>query len=227
MFLPIRSGLFLVILCLVFVSASGQRRGGYQMPGRGVYRGAVQETPATQPSFPSASSPYAPRSDTVTRPQVPAAAVVPELPENEPIPPMVLYPGAIRFPEPGPGESSSTKTLTLCGDRRKPGPYTIRIRIPKQTAPVPHVHPDTRMSVVLSGTYYLGYGETATEEGAMELRPGTFFTEPAGVPHYGWTTDTEVVIQSSGYGPSGTRVLPASTASRYTDNGLISPSRRP
>jgi quercetin dioxygenase-like cupin family protein len=90
-----------------------------------------------------------------------------------------------------------------------PGPYALRIKIPSGIVPMPHVHPDTRMSVVLEGVYYFGYGEDIDEENMFELQPGSFFTEPSNIPHYGWAKPgTTVVIQSTGYGPTATAIVP-------------------
>ncbi len=127
-------------------------------------------------------------------------------------------PESITFPPPRDDEPRNIpKTILIAGNPRGEGLYTIRIRIPRGMAPTPHVHPDSRMSVVLSGVYYFGYGDIINADTATALGPGAFFTEPAGMPHFGWAKDAEVVIQSTGYGPSGTRVVPM----RGDENGDV------
>ena len=38
--------------------------------------------------------------------------------------------------------------------------------------------------------------------------PGTFFSEPKGVPHFVWAKDGEVVIQVTAMGPTGVTRIP-------------------
>jgi quercetin dioxygenase-like cupin family protein len=66
----------------------------------------------------------------------------------------------------------------------------------------PHSHPDYREVTILSGTWNTGYGEKFSETGLKALPAGSFYTEPANIPHFVEVREP-VVIQVSGTGPSG------------------------
>jgi quercetin dioxygenase-like cupin family protein len=90
----------------------------------------------------------------------------------------------------------------LVGNPAKPGPYTLRLKFPAGYRLAPHTHPDYREVTILSGTWYTGYGEKFDEKALKALPAGSFYTEPANVPHFVEVREP-VVIQVSGTGPSG------------------------
>ena len=92
----------------------------------------------------------------------------------------------------------------LVGDETKPGVYVYRARFPANYKVLPHFHPDERVVTVLSGTLYVGYGDSFDESAMKALPAGSIWTEPARASHYVWAKDGEVVIQVMGAnGPSG------------------------
>ena len=96
---------------------------------------------------------------------------------------------------------------TLAGDMGKPGLYSARIRIPGMLRIQPHVHPEDRVVIVLSGTLHFGFGDRFDPALMKSLPPGSFFVEPAGKPHFAWAQTSDVILQVSGIGPSGTVYL--------------------
>jgi len=117
----------------------------------------------------------------------------------------------------GPGSSgvAGIQTTVLAGDPTKPGPYTIRLWAPANTRIAAHSHRDERSTVVVSGTWYFGYGDKADEAKVKALPPGGFYTEPAGEPHFALTKGEPVVVYISGHGPTDTvYVDPAATPKR-------------
>jgi quercetin dioxygenase-like cupin family protein len=96
------------------------------------------------------------------------------------------------------------RTTTLLGDPTKPGPYTIEIRVPAHTRIQAHTHRDARSAVVVSGTWYFGYGPLAEEAKVKALPPGSFYTEPADDAHFALTRDEPAIVYISGYGPTDT-----------------------
>ena len=90
----------------------------------------------------------------------------------------------------------------IMGNSKKPGPYVHRVRFPKGRIVQAHSHPDDRTYTVLSGTWYVGWGDVYDESKLTALPPGSFYTEPAGVPHFISTPDEETVVQVSGIGPT-------------------------
>jgi quercetin dioxygenase-like cupin family protein len=108
--------------------------------------------------------------------------------------------------------------LNLVGDPTKPGPYTLRLKFPKGLKIAPHTHPDSREVTILSGVFATGYGEKFDAANLKILPAGSFYTEPANVPHYIEIRE-DVVLQVSGTGPSGRRLVKPS-AETAVDRGL-------
>jgi quercetin dioxygenase-like cupin family protein len=92
----------------------------------------------------------------------------------------------------------------LVGSRTRPGFWVERVRFSANFTHQPHSHPDDRTYTVLSGTLYLGFGERVDEARLKAMPPGSFWTEPANVPHFMVTRNEPVVFQITGTGPSGT-----------------------
>ena len=99
---------------------------------------------------------------------------------------------------------AAIQTIVLKGDPTKAGLYTIMLRIPANTRIAAHTHPDDRIGMVISGTSYFGYGKVFDANALKALPPGSFYTEPPSDPHFAETRDTPVVLQITGYGPTGT-----------------------
>jgi len=79
-----------------------------------------------------------------------------------------LLPGAVMFNfakanwVPQPGGAAGAERATILGDPTKPGPYIYVVKMPPYAsaqAARPHTHPDTRSYTVLSGTWYIGFGD--------------------------------------------------------------------
>jgi len=90
----------------------------------------------------------------------------------------------------------------IVGDAKKPGPFVHRVRFPPDRVVQAHSHPDDRTYTVLSGTWYIGWGESYDPGKLTALPAGSFYTEPAGVPHFITTPDGEAVVQVTGTGPT-------------------------
>ncbi len=98
----------------------------------------------------------------------------------------------------------------LIGDSTKAGPYVQRVKYPPNNKVPPHTHPEDRTYTVISGTWYIGWGETYDPAKMIPVGPGSFYTEPANVVHFVESKDEPVVLQISGIGPSATKRLEAS-----------------
>lgn len=96
------------------------------------------------------------------------------------------------------------RTRILTGDPTRVGLYTIQLTIPANTTIQSHTHPDDRVATVIDGTWYIGYGTQFDEKKLKALKPGSFYTEPGGEAHFARTGKRPVVIQITGYGPTGT-----------------------
>lgn len=120
-----------------------------------------------------------------------------------------LTPGdvdAVRAEVAGVGTSgvSAVTTRVLFGDPRKPGLYTIELRVAPNTTIQAHTHRDTRTAVVLDGAWYFGYGARNLPTLEKQLPRGSFYTEPGGQPHFARTGPEGATVAISGVGPTDT-----------------------
>jgi quercetin dioxygenase-like cupin family protein len=92
----------------------------------------------------------------------------------------------------------------LYGDPTKPGLYTVLLRLEPHKRIMPLSHPDSRFATVLSGTFYIGFGDAYDGTKLKALPPGGVYTEPANANHFGETRDEPALVAITGYGPSGT-----------------------
>ena len=119
---------------------------------------------------------------------------------------VVITPAEMKWSAQGVYAEPGMEQLTLIGDPAKSGPYTLRLKFPKGYKIAPHTHPDAREVTILSGTFATGYGEKFDEAKLKVLPAGSFYTEPANVPHY-IDIREDVVLQVSGTGPSSRRFV--------------------
>jgi pimeloyl-ACP methyl ester carboxylesterase/uncharacterized RmlC-like cupin family protein len=109
---------------------------------------------------------------------------------------------------------SGIQTTVLSGDPNASGPYAIEIRVPAHMRIAAHRHRDNRTALVVSGEWHFGYGAEASETATRTLGPGSFYTEPAGQPHFAFTGDLPTVVYITGQGPTDTTyVVPADAPS--------------
>ena len=52
------------------------------------------------------------------------------------------------------------QSVVVYGDPRKSGPYITRVRLPANYRIPPHSHPEERVHTVISGKFYIGFGDT-------------------------------------------------------------------
>jgi uncharacterized RmlC-like cupin family protein len=97
------------------------------------------------------------------------------------------------------------RTLVLAGNPARPGMYAIELLVPAHTRIAAHEHRDDRTAVVVSGTWHFGYGRTADDTSSKLLGPGSFYTEPANMPHFARTEGEPVAVIITGNGPTDTR----------------------
>jgi hypothetical protein len=120
--------------------------------------------------------------------------------------PTALTPAEMKWETQGGLALAGIEQATLVGDPSKPGPYTIRLKFPAGYKLAPHTHPDYREVTILSGTFYTGHGEKFDAAAIKALPAGSFYTEPANLPHFVEVREP-VMIQVSGTGPSGRRFV--------------------
>jgi len=120
-----------------------------------------------------------------------------------------VAPSEVKWPAAAAGSvgtsgNAGTQTVVLKGDPTKPGLYSMLLRVGPNTRIEAHSHPDDRVAMVISGTWYFGYGAKFDEKALKMLPPGSFYTEPPNTNHFAMTRGEGVTIQITGTGPSGT-----------------------
>jgi uncharacterized RmlC-like cupin family protein len=136
---------------------------------------------------------------------------------------------AIGNSEPSAGTSgvAGIETTVLKGDPTRAGLYTILLKVPANTKIEAHTHPDDRVSTVISGTWYFGYGDKFDERKLKALPPRSFYTEPPDEAHFARTGETPVVVQITGFGPTGTRYTANNAAPRTSRSCINKRGRLP
>ncbi|HZW90642.1 MAG TPA: cupin domain-containing protein [Myxococcaceae bacterium] len=92
----------------------------------------------------------------------------------------------------------------ISGDPSKPGIYVIRVKFSPGHMTRPHFHPEDRHVIVISGTWWMGEGDTFDPTKTVPLKAGSYAMHPAKAHHYDGAKDEQVILQIVGYGPSGT-----------------------
>jgi|SRR5579871_3867346 len=95
-------------------------------------------------------------------------------------------------------------TKIIFGDPSQAEFYSILLYVPAHTTIQAHAHRDNRMATVVSGEWRFGYGDRFDSKALKTLPPGSVYSEPGKVDHFAQTTDTPVVVEISGYGPTDT-----------------------
>lgn len=116
--------------------------------------------------------------------------------------PLPLLPEQFRWVTP-PGVEG-VQGAWVVGGEKAVGPYLLRVKLRAGARMPPHTHPDARHTTVLSGTLYVGFGESADASAAVAIPAGAVYAAPAGVAHWVWAKDGDVEYQESGVGPTAT-----------------------
>ena len=99
------------------------------------------------------------------------------------------------------------RNAVLYGDPGKPGPYAVRNRFAPNSSSRPHFHPNDRVIVVVSGTWWVGTGEKYDMEATKPMPAGSVVVHYGGKVHYDGAKDDGCEILIYGIGPAtATRV---------------------
>lgn len=139
-----------------------------------------------------------------------AVAAVAQLAQTADPHPLAVTPSEMAWTSQGPLAAQGMEQLNLVGDPSKPGPYTVRLKFPKGLRIAPHTHPSSREVTILSGVYATGYGKTFQQDKLKILPAGSFYTEPANLPHF-IEVEEDTVLQVSGTGPTRRNFLNSPT----------------
>src|SRR6266850_2621179 len=98
--------------------------------------------------------------------------------------------------------AGTNESAVLFGDPSKPGPYVVRVKWFPGNMSRPHFHPNDRFFAVLSGTWWMGTGQTFDPESTVPVPAGSYVIHYGGKVHYDGAKSEETVIQVWGMGPA-------------------------
>lgn len=102
-----------------------------------------------------------------------------------------------------PGYPPKIHLAAVVGDPTKPGPYTIRVKVPLGMKLMPHRHPEDRVYTVISGVFYIGFGDKFDGDALTAYPPGTALVLPGDTWHFHWAKSSEYISQVNAIGPLG------------------------
>ena len=130
----------------------------------------------------------------------------------------VLPFGRIKFERWGNLPPHSGELATLYGDINKPGPYLVMMRWNPGWFSAPHTYATDRLSVVVSGTWWVNSGNVFAPRDAVPVGPGGYVKRVHRTPHYDGVLPgrhAPAVIAIFGIGPVNMRLVdPAKPAWR-------------
>jgi hypothetical protein len=98
--------------------------------------------------------------------------------------------------------AGTNESAVLFGDPSKPGPYVVRLKWLPGNMSRPHFHPNDRFFVVLSGTWWMGTGDTFDPDSTVPAPAGSYVIHYGGKVHYDGAKGEETIIQVWGMGPA-------------------------
>jgi len=98
--------------------------------------------------------------------------------------------------------AGTNESAVLFGDPSQPGPYVVRLKWLPGNMSRPHFHPNDRFFVVLSGTWWMGTGETFDPEATVPAPAGSYVIHYGTKVHYDGAKTEETIIQVWGMGPA-------------------------
>ena len=105
--------------------------------------------------------------------------------------------------KPFPAFPSSVRLAVVVGKPSEPGPYTIRVKVPRGVKLMPHRHPEDRVYTVLSGVFYIGLGDEFDADRLVAYPPGAVIVLPGNTSHFHWAKSSEYISQITAIGPLG------------------------
>jgi quercetin dioxygenase-like cupin family protein len=103
----------------------------------------------------------------------------------------------------------TVRLAVVVGKPTEPGPYTIRVKVPRGVKLMPHRHPEDRVYTVIAGVFYIGVGDQFGSEKLQAYPPGSVIVLPGNTPHFHWAKSSEYITQVTAIGPLGIGYLSA------------------
>jgi hypothetical protein len=103
----------------------------------------------------------------------------------------------------------SVRLAVVVGKPSEPGPYTIRVKVPRDVKLMPHRHREDRVYTVISGVFYIGLGDQFDAGKLQAYPPGSVIVLPGNTFHFHWAKSGEYITQVTAIGPLGLEYLNA------------------
>ena len=114
-----------------------------------------------------------------------------------------IEPSAVPWQPAPPNLPAGAEVAVLEGNPKSAGLFTLRVRLPKDYLLAPHTHARDERVTVLEGSVQVGFGTrvaAAADANVRRYPAGSYYVNPAGLPHYISTTEP-AVIQITTTGP--------------------------
>lgn len=98
--------------------------------------------------------------------------------------------------------TGGNRQAVLFGDPSKPGLYIVLTKWLPNNMSRPHFHPNDRYITVISGTWWVGWGNKYDPASTYPIPAGSYVTHFGNQIHYDGAKDGEVVLQIVGMGPA-------------------------
>jgi quercetin dioxygenase-like cupin family protein len=98
---------------------------------------------------------------------------------------------------------ASVRLAVVVGRSCEPGPYVIRVKVPRGVKLMPHRHPEDRIYPVMSGVFYIGLGDQFESDKVNAYPPGSVIVLPGDTWHFHWAKSGDYVTQVTAIGPLG------------------------
>ncbi len=120
--------------------------------------------------------------------------------------PIIILAGHERW-KPVRGWIKGDVITVMSGHPRGTGESVVREKIPPNSLSPVHYHPMGENNTVISGTFYIGFGDKADASKAIALPQGSFVYIPPGVHHFAMTKAQGALIETSADGPFHKTIL--------------------
>jgi len=96
---------------------------------------------------------------------------------------------------------AGAELCVLEGYPEKPGPFTLRLKLPPHYTLPAHWHPNDEHITVISGQLNLGLGDRLDTTQGKLYSTGSYTRIPAKMHYFTWTSEEETILQLHGIGP--------------------------
>lgn len=113
----------------------------------------------------------------------------------------IVRPDEIEW-KPQPALPGGAQISMIHGNPEKEESYLFRLRVPPKISVMPHSHPEERIYTVISGVFFVGFGDKFNQDQLQRLLPGSLVFIPANAMHFQYSDTESYEVQVEGIGPT-------------------------